>query len=233
MTQILAYRDIISYNCRRRRLAVRRWCKSCPGSSDCFVSLSLIHDPKRHKDTLIKINGAKMNIANTQGQQLLTTEAVSIRKDVVSCLSITRPVGHCPYTGPSASCFFYSKPKNHHCSWITWNSSFHYILFRTKKTPNDAVTIQRQSQFTPKMKANFGVNWLWHCDVTSSYGVFFHEIKYNGMTGFMEFMLSSSPYPWASPGASSGASSGGNVESEQFPRLTCQWCQFNSLSQPP
>ena len=154
MTQILAYRDIISYNCRRRRLAVRRWCKSCPGSSDCFVSLSLIHDPKRHKDTLIKINGAKMNIANTQGQQLLTTEAVSIRKDVVSCLSITRPVGHCPYTGPSASCFFYSKPNNHHCSWITWNSSFRYILFRTKKTPNDAVTIQRQSQFTPKMKAN-------------------------------------------------------------------------------
>ena len=182
MTQILAYRDIISYNCRRRRLAVRRWCKSCPGSSDCFVSLSLIHDPKRSKDTLIKINGAKMNIANTQGQQLLTTEAVSIRKDVVSCLSITRPVGHCPYTGPSASCFFYSKPKNHHCSWITWNSSFHYILFRTKKTPNDAVTIQRQSQFTPKMKANAVPRLLSSLVWIDQYN------ECNGMTSFMEFM---------------------------------------------
>ena len=34
----------------------------------------------------------------------------------------------------------------------------------------------------------FGVNWLWRCGVTASFGVFFHEIKYNGMTSFMEFM---------------------------------------------
>ena len=34
----------------------------------------------------------------------------------------------------------------------------------------------------------FGVNWLWHCGVTASFGVFFHEIKRNGKTNFMEFM---------------------------------------------
>ena len=32
----------------------------------------------------------------------------------------------------------------------------------------------------------FGVNWLWHCGVTASFGVFF--MKCNGMTSFMEFM---------------------------------------------
>ena len=31
----------------------------------------------------------------------------------------------------------------------------------------------------------FGVNWLWRCGVTASFGVFFHEIKCNGMTSFM------------------------------------------------
>ena len=35
----------------------------------------------------------------------------------------------------------------------------------------------------------FGVNWLWRCGVTASFGVFFHELKCNGMTSFMEFML--------------------------------------------
>ena len=34
----------------------------------------------------------------------------------------------------------------------------------------------------------FGVNWLWRCGVTGSFGVFFHEIECNGMTNFMEFM---------------------------------------------
>ena len=34
----------------------------------------------------------------------------------------------------------------------------------------------------------FGVNWLWRCGVTASFGVFFHEIKYNGLTSFMEYM---------------------------------------------
>ena len=37
----------------------------------------------------------------------------------------------------------------------------------------------------------FGVNWLWRCGVKASFGVFFHEMKYNGMTGFMESMLAS------------------------------------------
>ena len=35
----------------------------------------------------------------------------------------------------------------------------------------------------------FGVNWLWRCGVTASFGVFFHETKCNGMTSFMEFMV--------------------------------------------
>ena len=34
----------------------------------------------------------------------------------------------------------------------------------------------------------FGVNWLWRCGVTASFGVFFLEIKCNRMTSFMEFM---------------------------------------------
>ena len=34
----------------------------------------------------------------------------------------------------------------------------------------------------------FGVNWLWRCGVTASFGVF-HEIRCNGMTSFMEFMI--------------------------------------------
>ena len=34
----------------------------------------------------------------------------------------------------------------------------------------------------------FGVNWLRCCCVTVSFGVFFYEIKCNGMTSFKEFM---------------------------------------------
>ena len=36
----------------------------------------------------------------------------------------------------------------------------------------------------------FGVNWLCHWGVTVSFGVFFHEIRCNGMMIFMEFMRS-------------------------------------------
>ena len=40
-------------------------------------------------------------------------------------------------------------------TWIPCNLSFRYNLFHEKKkTPSDAVTPQRQGQFTPKMKAN-------------------------------------------------------------------------------
>ena len=38
----------------------------------------------------------------------------------------------------------------------------------------------------------FGVNWLWFCGVTASFGASFHEMKCNGMTSFMEFMLEAS-----------------------------------------
>ena len=39
----------------------------------------------------------------------------------------------------------------------------------------------------------FGVNWLWRCGVIASFGVFFHHIKCNGMTSFMEFNDLQSP----------------------------------------
>ena len=51
-----------------------------------------------------------------------------------------------------------------------------------KKTPNDAVTPQRQSQFTPKMKANAVPRLL------SSLVWIDHYNECNGMTSFMEFM---------------------------------------------
>ena len=35
----------------------------------------------------------------------------------------------------------------------------------------------------------FGVNWLLRCGVTASFGVFFHEIKCNGVARFTEFMI--------------------------------------------
>ena len=34
----------------------------------------------------------------------------------------------------------------------------------------------------------FGVNWLWRCGVTASFGVFCYKIKCKGKTSFMEFM---------------------------------------------
>ena len=34
----------------------------------------------------------------------------------------------------------------------------------------------------------FGVNWLWPCGVSTLFGVFFHEIKCDRMTSFIEFM---------------------------------------------
>ena len=37
---------------------------------------------------------------------------------------------------------------------LSKNSMKLIIPLHEKKTPNDAVTLQRQSQFTPKMKAN-------------------------------------------------------------------------------
>ena len=34
----------------------------------------------------------------------------------------------------------------------------------------------------------FGVNLLWRCGITVSFGVFLHETKCDRMTSFMEFM---------------------------------------------
>ena len=35
----------------------------------------------------------------------------------------------------------------------------------------------------------FGVNWLWRCGVTASFGVFLHDIKCNRTKNFMEFKI--------------------------------------------
>ena len=67
-------------------------------------------------------------------------------------------------------------------TWIPWNLSFHYISFHEKKTANDAVTPQRQSQFTPKMKANAIPRLLSSLVWIDQYS------ECNGMTSFMNFM---------------------------------------------
>ena len=49
-------------------------------------------------------------------------------------------------------------PASVYLLWILWNLSFRYIS--GKKNPNDAVTPQRQSLFTPKMNAmEWQVSW--------------------------------------------------------------------------
>ena len=57
----------------------------------------------------------------------------------------------------------------------------HFISW--KKTPNDAVTPQRHSQFTPKMKANAESRLLSSLEWIDKYN------ECNGKTTFMEFML--------------------------------------------
>ena len=67
-------------------------------------------------------------------------------------------------------------------SWIPWRLSFRYMLFHDTKTPNDAVTPQRLSQFTANMKANMiprllsSLVWIDHCN------------QCNRMRSLMEFM---------------------------------------------
>ena len=70
--------------------------------------------------------------------------------------------------------------------WLYLNSMKLVIqlhLISWKKTPNDAVTPQRQSQFTPKLKANMVPRLL------SSLVWNDHYNERNGMTSYMEFMF--------------------------------------------
>ena len=67
-------------------------------------------------------------------------------------------------------------------SWIPWRLSFHFILFHDNKTPNDAVTPQHQSQFTPKMKENVILHLLSSLVWINQYN------ECNRMTSLMEFM---------------------------------------------
>ena len=62
----------------------------------------------------------------------------------------------------------------------------------------------------------FGVNWLWRCGVTASFGIFFSWNECNGMTSLMEFMwrgvfiLSWPSYGWPAFGASNSMNRLGN-----------------------
>ena len=66
--------------------------------------------------------------------------------------------------------------------WSPWNLSLRFILFHEKKTPNDAVTPQPQSQFTLKIKAKVVPRLLSSLVWIDQYN------ECNGMTSFMEFM---------------------------------------------
>ena len=68
--------------------------------------------------------------------------------------------------------------------WIPWKSSFRYISLYQSIHTKDERKCGAMFVFI------FNVNWLWRWarGVTASFGVLFHEIKYNGMTSFMEFM---------------------------------------------
>ena len=52
-----------------------------------------------------------------------------------------------------------------------------------------SIHTEDESKYGTVLAFIFGVNLLWHCDVTESFGVVFHEMKCNGMTSFMEFMI--------------------------------------------
>ena len=74
----------------------------------------------------------------------------------------------------------------------------HFISWK-KKTPSDAVTPQRQSQFTPKMKANAVPRLLSSLVWIDQYN------ERNGMTSFVDFMLMAHkhmPPKWAASGRS-------------------------------
>ena len=58
------------------------------------------------------------------------------------------------------------------------------LFISWEKTPNDAVTPQRQSQFTPKMKANAVPRLLSSLVRIDQYN------ECNGMTSFMQFKIS-------------------------------------------
>ena len=62
---------------------------------------------------------------------------------------------------------FYFMKKQIFLVWIPWNLSFCYIhLYWSIHTKDES---KRGTAFA----FIFGVNWLWHCGVTASFGVFF------------------------------------------------------------
>ena len=84
----------------------------------------------------------------------------------------------------------------HDTDIMPWNLSFRHILFLEikKKTPNDIVTPQCQSQSTPKMKANAVLHML------SSLVWIDHYNECNGMTSFMEFVQCTNSGIWLGEG---------------------------------
>ena len=76
-----------------------------------------------------------------------------------------------------------SSPSTTWIQWIPWNLSFRYIsLYWSIHTKDET---KRGTEFA----FIFGVNWLCRWGATASLGVFFHEIRCNGMTSSMEFMI--------------------------------------------
>ena len=75
-----------------------------------------------------------------------------------------------------------------------------------KETPNDVVTPQRQSHFTPKMKAN-----AVPCLLSSLMWIDQYN-KCNGMTGFMESMIISLKGPQRSPKSPQGQIRGKGIQ---------------------
>ena len=68
---------------------------------------------------------------------------------------------------------------HHPSTWIPWNLSFRYIsLYWSIHTKNESKRVIAFAFI-------FGVNWLKCCGVTASFVVFFHEIKCNRMTSFI------------------------------------------------
>ena len=75
------------------------------------------------------------------------------------------PLGHCAFTAQISKFYEYNEsiysihlqPSGlckDTCFMNSMKMSFRYMLYHDTKTPNDAVTPQHQSQFTPKMKTN-------------------------------------------------------------------------------
>ena len=104
------------------------------------------------------------------------------------CWALTWPLLHGPVVGTKSPCTTsmeydlakYIYTQSHDMNSMKLVIPLHFISRR--ETPNDAVTPQRQIQFTPKMKANAVPRLLSSLVWIDQYN------ECNGMTSFMEFI---------------------------------------------